>query len=65
MITTVIRGGLGNQLFQYASAYALSKRLNQSLTLDISFFPKQTLRGYKLDKLRLADHRITIGMMDS
>lgn len=64
MITTVIRGGLGNQLFQYASAYALSKRMGQPLTLDISFFPKQTLRGYKLDKLKLADHRVTNGEDD-
>ncbi len=65
MITTVIRGGLGNQLFQYASAYSLSKRLNQPLTLDISFFPKQTLRGYKLDKLQLANHKITNGDEDA
>lgn len=64
MITTVIRGGLGNQLFQYASAYALSKRLKQPLTLDISFFPKLTLRAYKIDQLRLADHKITNGEND-
>lgn len=67
MITTVICGGLGNQLFQYASAYALSKRLNQKLALDISFFPKQTLRGYKLDKLSIesgviTDPKISFGM---
>ncbi len=64
MITTVIRGGLGNQLFQYASAYALAKRLDQPLTLDISFFPKQTLRGYKLDNLRLVEHIVTYGEDD-
>lgn len=64
MITTVIRGGLGNQLFQYASAYSLSKRLNQPLTLDISFFPKQTLRGYKLDSLKLKNHLLSNGEKD-
>ncbi len=64
MITAVIRGGLGNQLFQYASAYALAKRLGQPLMLDISFFPKQTLRGYKLDKLNLAPHRAGFGEED-
>lgn len=53
MITVVIKGGLGNQLFQYASAFSLAKRLNQPLALDISFFPSQTLRGYKLDKLAI------------
>lgn len=67
MITVVIKGGLGNQLFQYASAYALSKRLNQPLALDISFFPSQTLRWYKLDKLSIdpdviTDPTITFGM---
>lgn len=30
-------GGLGNQMFQYAAAYALSKRNNSSLQLDLSF----------------------------
>lgn len=53
MITVVIKGGLGNQLFQYASAFSLANRLNQPLALDISFFPAQTLRGYKLDKLSI------------
>ncbi len=64
MVTTVIRGGLGNQLFQYASAYALAKRLDQPLTLDISFYPKQKLRGYKLDKLNLQKHDVSIGKYD-
>lgn len=60
MITTVIRGGLGNQLFQYASSYALSRRLKQPLSLDISFFPKQTLRGYKLNKLKIPEDTIVV-----
>ena len=55
MVTTVIKGGLGNQLFQFASAYALSQRIGQSLSLDISFYSKQSLRSYKLDKLSLPD----------
>jgi hypothetical protein len=53
MITVRIKGGLGNQLFQYASAYSLSRRLNQPLQLDTSFFPEQTLRGYKLEFLNI------------
>lgn len=53
MIIARIKGGLGNQLFQYAAAYSLSKRLHQKLELDSSFFPKQTLRGYKLEHLNL------------
>lgn len=53
MITVRAKGGLGNQLFQYAAGYSLAKRLGQEVSIDISFFPKQTLRGYKLDKLNL------------
>ena len=48
-----IKGGLGNQLFQYASAYALSKRLNQKLVFDPSFTANMTARGYKLPLLRV------------
>lgn len=43
MITVRAKGGLGNQLFQYATGYALAKRLGQEVSIDISFFPKQTL----------------------
>lgn len=53
MITVRVMGGLGNQLFQYATAYSLAQRLNQKLQLDISFFPKQALRGYKLENLNI------------
>lgn len=53
MVIIRIKGGLGNQLFQYASAYSLAKRLNTELRLDTSFYPRQTLRGFKLDKLKV------------
>lgn len=53
MVVVRIKGGLGNQLFQYASAYALAKRLNQSLKIDSSFFSNQTLRSYKLQLLNI------------
>lgn len=58
MITVRIKGGLGNQLFQYAAAYALAKRLNQDVRLDISFYPNQTLRGYKLEYLNIEKSEI-------
>ena len=38
MIKTIIQAGFGNQLFQYATGYALAKRLGQRLVLDTSFF---------------------------
>lgn len=52
MIEIRIKGGLGNQLFQYAVGYATAKRLHTDLVQDISFFPGQTLRGYKLKSLK-------------
>ena len=53
MVNIRIKGGLGNQLFQYAAGYALAKRMNQKLKLDSSFFPQQTLRGFKLGYLNV------------
>lgn len=53
MVEVSIRGGLGNQLFQYASAYAISRKFGQNMIQDVSFFDKQSLRGYKLGQLNL------------
>ena len=35
MILIKIKGGLGNQLFQYATAFALSREFNTKLILDL------------------------------
>lgn len=35
MITIRAKGGLGNQLFQYATGCAMSKRLEQKMSIDI------------------------------
>lgn len=51
MLIMRIKGGLGNQLFQYASAFALAKRLNQDMAFDPSFTANMTQRGYKLPLL--------------
>ncbi len=40
MIVAKISGGLGNQMFQYANAFALAKKLHQTLYLDTSTFSK-------------------------
>lgn len=53
MITMRIKGGLGNQLFQYAAAYALSKRLNQPFQFNPAFTSSMTVRGYKLPDLKV------------
>lgn len=53
MIIVRITGGLGNQMFQYALGRALSLKLDCELVLDVSFYPKQTLRKYELDKFNI------------
>ena len=58
MIIMRIKGGLGNQLFQYATAYALAKRLNQPLEFDIGFTSNMTVRTYKLSELNVKEANI-------
>lgn len=54
MIVQCIRAGLGNQMFRYAFARALSLRERTPLYLDISYFCEKRLRDYGLDKLVLS-----------
>ena len=49
MIIARISGGLGNQMFQYAIAKSVAIKNNDVFKLDISFYPKQTLRKYELN----------------
>ena len=51
MIKTIIQAGFGNQLFQYATGYALAKRLGQRLVLDTSFF--DYVKGSNADNIRV------------
>ena len=59
MIRVIIQAGFGNQLFQYATAYALGKEKGQAVELDISFFDyvknrkMSHARVNNLDKLAL------------
>lgn len=53
MITMRIKGGLGNQLFQYAAAYSLAKRLNQPFQFDVAFTNNMTARTYKFSELNV------------
>ena len=43
-------GGVGNQLFQYALGYAISKKADLELMVDISAYEKYKVRNYELDK---------------
>ena len=38
MIITNLKGGLGNQMFQYACGYALAKEYNTNQKIDLSFY---------------------------
>ena len=52
MIIIKIAGGLGNQMFEYASAWALSKRLQQPLVLFVN--EKEKDRPFRLKQLKLS-----------
>ena len=48
-----LKGGLGNQLFQYALGRALSIAKNTPLTLDISSYKTDSLREYRLSSYHI------------
>ena len=55
-----IAEGLGNQLFMYAHAYSLSKKINYDLYIDNTsgyFKKKNQVRSYELDKFYI-DHNL-------
>lgn len=58
MIVMRIKGGLGNQLFQYAAAYAMAKRLNQPFLFDPAFSSNMTAREYKLPELQVVVDKV-------
>lgn len=52
MVVTRLIGGLGNQMFQYAAARALSIKLDTELRLDISSFANYQLhQGFELQRI--------------
>lgn len=61
MIQVLISGGLGNQMFQYAAARALSERLNTGLCIDTSMLHVRmrngTHREYELNRFALSGDR--------
>ncbi|PAV02402.1 hypothetical protein CBG25_11080 [Arsenophonus sp. ENCA] len=56
-----LRGGLGNQLFQYATAYALAKNNDAELIIDNREYKKYKLHGgYRLNNFCIKGREISI-----
>ena len=54
MIITKIKGGLGNQLFQYAVGRGVALHHNLPLKLDLTIFETYNLHnGYRLDQFSI------------
>ena len=54
MIITRIRGGLGNQLFQYAAGQAASQRHGRPHFLDLRFYDNDKYRDYGLHRFNIS-----------
>lgn len=45
-------GGLGNQMFQFATGFTIAKRKDEKLSLDLSYInQRQLFNGFELDKV--------------
>lgn len=59
MIITKIHGGLGNQMFQYATGFAVANRLKVPLSLDISYYVESNFRAFQLNQYNIHAHIAT------
>ena len=53
MVISHIKAGFGNQLFQYATGYAMAKRIGATYKLDLSHYTGKRLSQFKLGFLNL------------
>lgn len=66
MIKLILKGGLGNQMFQYAAAYSLARKRKTELVLDLSFIQNRlpvagfTYREYELDLFNVPNKTTTL-----
>ena len=71
MVTVLLRGGLGNQMFQCAAGIGLAKKQRTRLTLDATLlndrFPRKqiTFRTYDLDVFARVPERTTLSKISS
>ncbi|EKE06679.1 MAG: glycosyl transferase family 11 [uncultured bacterium] len=58
MLTLKLKGGLGNQMFQYAASHNLAKNKKTKINFDLSFFSdievRDIKRDYLLDKFNIS-----------
>jgi len=59
MIIVKLKGGLGNQLFQYALGRRLTYFSSVQLKLDVSYYRTSKLRSYGLDHLNIVENIAT------
>jgi hypothetical protein len=57
--TIKIKGGLGNQLFQYAFALFLKNKFHAEINLEISWYKEQSFREFQLNNL-LANNEFSL-----
>jgi hypothetical protein len=57
MIITKLQGGLGNQLFQWATTYALAKKYNTDYKFELSYFNSnhRPLRLHKFTSIKIPE----------
>jgi hypothetical protein len=61
MVIVKIKGGLGNQFFQYATALNVAKKLDVELKLDLESILDSNCRyKYRLDKFNIFEERASI-----
>lgn len=58
-ISVKIAGGLGNQLFQYATARSVALRTSAPLELDLSFYRSRRHRRFQLDAFPISVQRMS------
>jgi hypothetical protein len=59
MIVVRLRGGLGNQLFQYAAGFSLAKHVGVPLKLDLYTYTKHKYRKYELHHFNIEEQLAT------
>lgn len=59
LVIVKLKGGLGNQMFQYALGKHLSFKKNCPLRVDLIFMKQDKLKNYELDKLNIPSNKKT------